>query len=134
MRRVVASEATIHQYVADYLKLQYPNVIFRTDFAAGIKMTMGQATKHKRLQYGRAYPDLFIAYPSNAWHGMYLELKRLDATVYLKNGELSTNAHIQEQAATLRDLRDLGYYAEFAVGFEDAKRQIDKYLRNRPVQ
>lgn len=129
MSRVVAREATIHQYVCDYLKLAYPRLIFRTDFAAGIKMTMFQAIKHKKLQAGRAYPDLFIAAPRLGFHGMYLELKREGTRVRLKDGQLSTDSHIQEQAAVLSDLRDLGYYAEFAVGFDDARAQIDAYLK-----
>lgn len=129
-----AREATIHQYVCDYLKLQYKDVIYRTDFAAGIKMTMGQAIAHKRLQSGRAYPDLFIAEPRAHYHGMYLELKRDGTRVYLKNGELSTDPHIQEQAAVLADLRSRGYYAEFAVGFDDAKAQVDTYLKNSQLK
>lgn len=98
-----ASEASIHSQVAQYIKMQYPGVIFRTDFAAGIKMTMGQAMKHKGLQSGRAYPDLFIAKQKKGEHplqekigmakfvifdstddkykdfaGLYLELKKSD--------------------------------------------------------
>lgn len=98
-------EANIHYQVAQYIKIQYPNVIFRTDFAAGIKMTMGQATRHKSLQSGRAYPDLFIAQPklnlkedggfiitylghplepptlSHTYCGLYLELKQEDTVL-----------------------------------------------------
>lgn len=123
-----AKEDTIHQQVADYLKLRYPDVIFRTDFAAGIKMTLGQATKHKRLQQGRAYPDLFIAEPRNGYHGLYLELKRDGTSVYLRNGELSANPHFREQADTLNALQDRGYAACFAIGFDNAKQVIDEYL------
>lgn len=123
-----ASEAGIHQTIAHYLKLQYPGVIFRSDFAAGIKMTMGQAIKHKSLQHGKSYPDLFIAAPRGKYHGAFLELKRADVAVYLRDGSLSKNAHIQEQATMLDELRRLGYYADFAIGFDDAKAKLDIYL------
>lgn len=121
-------EDTIHQQVADYLKIQYPNVLFRTDFAAGIKMTLGQATRHKRLQQGRAYPDIFIAEPRNGYSGLFLELKRDGTPIYLRNGELSANPHIREQAETLKILQEKGYAAAFAIGFDNAKHWIDQYL------
>lgn len=121
-------EARVHQYVCDYLRLQYPNVIFRTDFAAGTKMTPGQAAKHKRLQSNRAYPDLFIAEPVNQSHGLYIELKDEGVKVFKKNGDLVANPHIREQAAVLEQLSDKGYEAYFASGFNEAKYLIDKYL------
>lgn len=126
--RRVQREATIHQHATDYLKLQYRNVQFRTDFAAGMKMTMFQAVKHKRLQSSRAWPDIFVAYPNGEYHGAFFELKEPNARVWLKTGELSTDAHIQEQEAVMQHLRDLGYYATFAIGFDDFKQKVDGYL------
>ncbi len=38
------------------------------------------------------------------------------------------NSHIEEQAKVLEQLRERGYVAEFAVGFDEAKRIIDEYL------
>lgn len=130
-------EATLHQQVADYLKLQYPNVIYRTDFASGIKMTMGQAVKHKRLQSGRAYPDLFIAKPwltprSFKYLSCYIELKHPEGghMPYLADGVTrSQNKHCMEQWAVLDELTALGFYARMAVGFDQAKKIIDWYLR-----
>ncbi len=121
-------EQTLHTKVAWYLRHNYPNVIFRTDFAAGIKMTMGQAVKHKALQSSRAYPDLFIAYPTEEYHGLFIELKADNAKVYLKDGTLSKEKHIQEQEAMLDRLRALGYRASFAKGFDQAKELIDDYI------
>lgn len=129
-------EASLHQQVADYLKLQYPNVIYRTDFASGIKMTMGQAVKHKRLQSGRAYPDLFIAQPwpttsSFKYLGCFIELKHPQGghMPFLKDGVTrSKNKHCLEQWAVLDQLAGLDYYARMAVGFDQAKAIIDWYL------
>lgn len=125
----IQREANIHQQACDYMRLQYHDLLFRTDFAAGIKMTMGQAVKHKRLQAGRAWPDLFIAAPIGMYYGAFFELKEPGATVILKSGALSSDAHIQEQAAVLQQLKDLGYYAEFAIGFDDFKQQLDGYVK-----
>jgi hypothetical protein len=123
---VVRSEAILQQQVCDYLRVKYPHILFRSDFAAGIKMTMGQAAKHKRLQSCRAWPDLFIARPQNEYAGLFIELKAVN--IYKKDGGLLKNEHLQEQAEVLARLNMLGYRAEFAVGLEQAKTLIDDYL------
>jgi hypothetical protein len=132
MRRIKKynSEENIHLQVADYLCLQYPDVIFRTD-AGGIKLTKGQALKLARLNgHTRAYPDLFIAEPrmDGAWGGLYLELKKEGTRIWLKNGELTKDKHIREQYEMLLKLAGRGYVAKFACGFDEAKNIIDRYL------
>lgn len=57
------SEHSLYEQIARYLQLQYPDVIYRFDIAADLKLTPGQAAKHKRLHPERGYPDLFIAEP-----------------------------------------------------------------------
>lgn len=121
-------ESQLHQMVCDYLKLQYKGVIFRTDFAAGTKMSIGQATKHKRLQSDRAYPDLFIAEQNGEYAGMFIELKNDGIKTHKKDGTLVSNPHIREQARMLERLQAKGYYATFASGFNQAKEIIDEYL------
>lgn len=136
-KHISGSEAELHEMVCDYLRVRYPRALFRTDFASGLRMTMGQAIKHKRLQSGRAWPDLFIAEPGlyystegsvETYYGLFLELKKDGSRVYLKDGSLSIDPHIQEQAAVLKRLRQRGYRAEFVVGFKDARALIDEYL------
>ena len=130
------TELELQAQVADYLRLQYPNVLFHSDFGSGIKLTMGQAAKQKRLQGRRGYPDLFIAEPRTIrkggdkyyYAGLFLELKRPGTTIYKKNGELVSNEHIQEQARMLEELRRRDYMAEFACGFDETKKIIDEYL------
>ena len=60
--------------------------------------------------------------------GLMIELKRPDVKIRKKNGELVANEHIREQAALLDELRNRGYKAEFACGFDEAKEIIDEYL------
>lgn len=131
------NEAVIQQQVADYLRMQYPDVIFHSDFGSGVKLTMRQAVKQKRLNGGRrAYPDMFIAQPVDldygelSWRryaGLFIELKKDGTRLKKKNGEWASE-HIAEQAAMLCDLQHRGYQADFAIGFEQAKRLIDDYL------
>lgn len=69
---------------------------------------------------------------------MRLELKRKDQSPFKKDGTIKKQTktrpngekydHLAEQAETLRMLREEGYCALFAVGFDDARRQIDWYM------
>lgn len=131
-------ESEIQAQVADYLRLRYPDVLFHSDFGSGIKLTMSQAVRQKRLNGGRrAWPDMFIAKPKLGYdgdgqpfylHGLFLELKRDGTRILKRDGSVVADEHIREQMKILLHLSRLGYKAEFAVGFEQAKQIIDKYL------
>lgn len=63
------SESQLQQQVADYLRLQYPNILFHSDFGSGVKLTPAQAAIQKRQNGGRrAWPDMFVARPL-FWRG-----------------------------------------------------------------
>lgn len=156
MRR--QTEAQLQVQVADYLRLQYPNVLFHSDYGSGVKLTMSQAVMQKRQNGGRrSWPDLFIAKgrmqhltkeevdsffesfekPEDAavalFHmsyrnGLFIELKREGTRIFKKDGTLVADEHIREQFDLLEDLRRRNYEAEFACGFEEAKKIIDEYL------
>lgn len=132
------SETNLQIQVADYLRLQYPNVLFHSDYGSGIKLTIGQAVTQKRLNGGkRSWPDMFIAKsgmeiwgPANdrrLVYGLFLELKKDGIRLKKKDGNWASE-HIAEQAETIEQLRKEGYKAEFAVGFDEAKKIIDEYL------
>jgi len=120
-------EKDVHLAVVNYLKLQYPGVLFRSDTGAGMKLTIGQAKAQKAIQNGMAWPDLFIAYPNSKYHGLFLELK--DGSVKLRGAKgYYKSEHIANQQNCLDELIGFGYYAVFAVGFDRAKETIDWYL------
>lgn len=137
---MIKKEETLHLKVCDYLRKNYPDVLFRTDFSSGMKMAPWQAAKHKKFQKSRAWPDLFIAESGVVKfkegnliinlrkNGMFLELKADGIKLYKKDGTLRKNKHIEEQAEMLEKLRNENYYAEFAIGYEDAIEQIREYL------
>lgn len=127
----VGSEAELRRMLARWLQLQYPNVIYRFDLGADLKLTIGQARKHKELHPKRGYPDLFIAEPRSCYHGMYVELKADGKSPYKRNGELRAGQHLEEQEEFLMKLNCRGYYATFATGFEDAKHLIELYLNKK---
>ena len=139
---MIKKEENLHLKVCDYLRKNYPDVLFRTDFSSGMKMTPGQAAKHKKFQKSRAWPDLFIAKSTmkieynryageqflDGYAGLFLELKAEGTQLYKKNGEMVANKHYQEQAEMLEKLRLNGYIAEFAVGYDEAIKIITDYL------
>lgn len=125
-------EKLVHKAVVNYMKLQYPEVLFRSDTGAGMKLTIGQAKAQKAIQNGMSWPDIFIAEPKGQYHGLFIELK--DEGVKLFNNKLEygdriySSSHIAEQALCLLHLSRKGYYTSFACGFDQAKRIIDMYL------
>lgn len=137
---MIKKEETLHLKICDYLRKNYPDVLFRTDFSSGMKMSPWQAAKHKKFQKSRAWPDLFIAESGVVKfkegplivnlrkNGMFLELKADGVKLYKKDGTLRKNKHIEEQAEMLEKLRNGNYYAEFAIGYKDAIEQIHEYL------
>ncbi len=150
---MVVKERTLYKQIAQYLQLQYPGAIYRFDLAADMKLTAGQASRHKALHPHRGYPDLFIAAGRGYFvkrgdkppmfgnfictngdmdlyicNGMFLELKRDGTRILKKDGTLVADQHIREQHALLVELEKCGYAARFAVGFDQAKQIIDEYL------
>lgn len=122
------TESQIQEMVANYLRLRYPDVLFHSDFGSGVKLTMGQAVRQKRLNGGRrAWPDLFIAKPSHGFHGLFIELKKDGTRLKKKSGEWSSE-HIAEQSAVLEELASAGYRTDFAVGCDEAVAIIEEYL------
>lgn len=122
------SESELQANVALYIKMQYPEVLFHSDFGSGIKLKPWQA-KAQKIQNGgrRAWPDMFIAEPKKNYHGLFIELKKEGTRLKKKNGDWASS-HIQEQYEVLDTLEFLGYKAKFAVGLEEALTLIDDYL------
>ena len=122
------SEAELQKQVAIYIRMQYPDVIFHSDFGSGVKLTPWQA-KMQKMQNGgrRAWPDLFLAEPVGKHHGLFVELKKEGTRLKKKKGDWASE-HIAEQDVVLSELNDKGYKAEFAIGFEQALNLIDNYL------
>lgn len=122
------NESELQVQVAQYIRLQYPKVLFHSDYGSGIKLTKGQAIKQKRQNGGlRGWPDMFIAEPRNGMHGLFIELKKSGTRLKKKDGSWASS-HLEEQNVMLNELGKRGYAAYFAVGYDEAKDIIDDYL------
>jgi len=108
--------------IASYLRINYPDVIFRFDTFADAKVSIGQARRAKEIhgKFNKGYPDLFVAQTSKKYGGLYLELK---ATKSVPNTE-----HTRRQAVIHEVLKKAGYKASFCCGYEECIKKIKKYL------
>jgi len=130
--------------VCRYLSVQYPMVKFIST-GTSLKLTAMQASRNKAIQKnGFKPPDLFIPKPKEVrinfnesdkslpiafYSGLWIELKI--ECPFKKNGEIkaSKDDHLKKQHEALIELRELGYWAEFAWSFDLAKILIDNYLK-----
>jgi len=124
--------------ICKYLRKDYPDVIFTCDLASGMKLPIHIAAKNKSMRSSRGLPDLFIAMPKQKpmvahypqyYYGLFIELKSEDVVIWNKDGSLRKDPHLAEQAEILKQLSNEGYMAVFAVGYEEAKKIIDEYLK-----
>ena len=129
-------EETLHAGICKWMALQWPTLIFNSDMS-GVRLHRGLQSKVARLRSSRAMPDLMIFKPKywlgNTWDdvvypALFIELKAHGTRILLKDGTLTKDAHIQEQAAILKRLSDLGYLATFAVGADEAMALIMWYI------
>lgn len=120
-------EAYLQEQVCQYLKLQYPDVLFHSDYSAGLHLPIWLAVKRKKLNSCKGLPDLYIFEKKGDASGLALELKAEGVKIQKKNGEYRTE-HIKEQMKILDRLIDQGWRAGIAIGFESAKIIIDGYL------
>jgi len=120
-------ESEIHIAICKYLQLQYPKILFTSE-QSGLRVSMYQAKQLKKTRSCAGLPDIMIFEPRKNYYGLFLEVKRDGTRIYKKDGDLTADKHIREQEEILHQLKSKGYFAEFVVGFEEAKAIIDYYL------
>lgn len=122
-------EFHLQKQVCQYLRSQYPELLFSSDTIAAVSLTMPQAVRNKAVQKeGFKMPDLCIWKPVGKYAGLMIELKK--ESPFLEGGvTLSRDKHIQEQWKTMQQLNELGYVACWAWTFDMAKDIIDNYLK-----
>ena len=123
------SEKTLHRAVCDYIRYQYPDVMFNSDMSGATKLTIGQAVAMKNLRSNRGFPDLVIYEPRHGMNGLFIELKKEEEKLYKKDGTTPITDHVAEQMDCIIRLTRRNYYARICVGFDQAKFIIDEYLK-----
>lgn len=124
-------ERIIQRGLTSYIQTQYPDADFYNDWASGAYLTQGQNSARMSLASGNGWVDVFIAEPRRGYHGLFIELKREDVRVYLKDGiTLCADPQIRKEAAFLERQNRKGYCARFACGLDRSKALIDWYFEN----
>lgn len=124
-------EESLQLAVSKYIRSQYPDAVFNSDIASGMRLPIWIGSKAKAQRSERGQPDMVILEPKGKFFGMCLELKNKRSDVFLMSGLISDakgQEHVREQAALLKRLREKGYWADFVFGYEEAKMCIDQYF------
>lgn len=111
-----------------WLKIQYPDVLFRSDIQSAGKLTPAMQNIKLIIDPFRGFPDISIYLKRSNYCGLMIEMKRLNSGLYLKDGSLSSNKHVQEQNEMHKKLRENGWQVEFAEGMEAAISLFQNYL------
>jgi hypothetical protein len=125
-KSLMPTEKEIHVNICEYLRMQYPEVLFTSD-ASGLRVSMGVIMEVKRKSCNYKIPDLLILHRNSQYNGCFIEIKRSASDLYLKSGKLK-NDHVKSQEQCLFMLREQGFYAEFGIGYNDTIEKIEKYL------
>lgn len=120
-------EEQLQVAVSAYIRANYPDVIFTAE-SSGVRMNIGQAMKLKAQRSEGKLPDLIILEPRGQYTGLVLELKQEGAPLWLKNGTLSQDEHIQGQFKILKRLSSKSYYADFTIGYKETIETINRYM------
>lgn len=110
--------------------LQYPKHrqgLFTNILAGGMYLSPRQGHKFKMLGAPKSWPDIIIDVPNGVYHGLRIELKAEGVKLQKKDGSWK-DEHVEAQAKQLEYLRGNGFYAEFAVGIEEAMRHTNLYF------
>ena len=68
--------------------------------------------------------DLFIAWPTRTYHGLWLEVKRNKKYTMSERNTDTWKA----QESFIEDMKSVGFAGEFCYGWIDGKRIIESYL------
>lgn len=117
---IVKNEEHINQsMLIKWFRLQFP--LFNKCLWAipnGSFRHIGTAIKLKSEGVMAGVSDLFLMIPNKGKHGLFIEMKA-------KNGKIQQN-----QIEFLNLAESMGYAAEVAYSFEEAKNIIEKYLQD----
>ncbi|WP_395805050.1 hypothetical protein [Daejeonella sp.] len=120
-------EWSIQLAFCKWLRLQYPDVRFRSDIQSAGKLSPQMQNIKKILDPYRGWPDIMVYLKRGDRCGLGIELKRLDSGLWLKDGSLSKDKHVQEQNEVHEFLRGIGWHVEFAEGFDQSVEVFERY-------
>lgn len=138
------NEDQIYLQLGQWLQSQHPKIPFHFDLGSGGVLTVGMATRNKRMNPITGWPDFCLPVKRGDYSGLWIEIKTddevlirpKDAKKILKDETKLRlkgdwfNDHIEEQAEMLSELRKQGFCAVFGVGFDNCLKIINEYLKS----
>ena len=88
------------------------------------KRTLAQGWNLKMMGMCPGASDLFLAYPANGYHGLWLEVKR---SKQYPNSARTTEQWLAQEIF-LERMKSLGYQGFFCYGWLHGKKLIEDYL------
>ena len=119
----MVSESSEQIAVVEWFRLQYPKyhlISIPNGQMIGGRNKFVLIKKYKAEGMTNGVSDLFLCVPKNGYSGLWLEMKATGK----KASSLSP-----DQRIWLSDMGKQGYKAEWAAGFEQAKKIIEEYLK-----
>lgn len=113
-KRVVPKEEREQIVFATWLMRK--GILFTASANGGARHPF-EALKLKRMGVSPGFPDIFIAVPKGPYHGLFIEMKRI------QGGFVS-----DYQKEWLASLNEKGYRAVVCRGFEAAIKETEHYL------
>ncbi len=115
-------EQIAHINIVNWFHHEYPDYVEDFHhFANERKCSYNEGRTLKRMGVKKGVADFFLAYPSDIYHGLWVELK-------VGKGKLSI-----EQSAFLFRKNERGYAAVAVWGVDAAKAMIRSYLGRDPT-
>lgn len=148
-------EENLQIRACNYLRKHYPQVIFCSDYAAGLNLTDYQRIQMMAMRSDDGQPDISIDHAvtrkmkdgtERQFHGLRIELKKDGEKIYKKDGKtlrkdsytrrysrngklyIKRGDHLAEQAAMLQKYNREGYLGRFCVGYEAFCKMVDWYM------
>jgi hypothetical protein len=109
-------QATLIEW-ANIFAVKYPELKRLAAIPNGGSRNKPEAANLKKQGVKSGFPDLQLPFPRGKYHGLFIEMKRLEG------GRISP-----EQEDWINFLNKQGYLAVVCYGFQEAKNTIENYL------
>ncbi len=117
MKRI-SPEASHQIMLFDWIRLQKHLAPYCFSIPNERKTSIQNGAHLKRMGLMPGASDIFVAIPTENYHGLFIEMK------YGKNKPTANQLKFQE------NMRDRGYKTAICYGFDEAKKEIETYLKS----
>ena len=120
MKKIIPTEydeqVLIFKWAAFFEK-KYPMLKYLYSSLSGVWLPDKLAWKIKKSGHKKGIPDIFLPYPSKGYHGLYIEVKRIEGGVLSK-----------DQKEWKEYLNSVNYLSVVCKGAKEGIETIKKYL------